>query len=153
MNVHPPRRAVSKRLRFEILKRDMFCCQYCGSRAAPDVQMHVDHVIPVCDGGATISLNLVTACEDCNAGKSGNQIHTDEMYLFFARAVLCERLHIEREGNSLRMMREAVSLGTDPGILIWLCRTVADWQQFEISIINFVSAGIPIFREECGVAA
>ena len=30
------RRAVSKKLRFEIFKRDSFTCQYCG-RKAPDV--------------------------------------------------------------------------------------------------------------------
>ena len=30
------RRAVSKKLRFEVFKRDSFTCQYCG-RKAPDI--------------------------------------------------------------------------------------------------------------------
>jgi hypothetical protein len=63
-------RAESKRKRFKILARDNFTCQYCG-RSAPDVRLHVDHVIPVCKGGTAEEQNLKTACEDCNMGKSG----------------------------------------------------------------------------------
>jgi hypothetical protein len=141
------RESVSKRLRFEILKRDSFCCQYCGRRSAPGIQLHVDHVIPVCKGGATIYLNLVTACGDCNAGKSGNPISDDDVYLFFARGILCKRLRIERDKDALRMMTEAHDLGADVGILIWLCRTATSWQQFKASIDDFVSDGVPIFDE------
>lgn len=61
--------AVSKRLRFEILRRDNHTCRYCG-RAAPDVKLVVDHVKPETLGGRTEPANLVTACDDCNAGKS-----------------------------------------------------------------------------------
>ena len=34
--------AVSKRLRYEILRRDNFACHYCGA-AAPDVKLNADH--------------------------------------------------------------------------------------------------------------
>lgn len=61
--------AVTKRLRFEILRRDNQTCQYCGEKA-PDVTLHVDHVIPVALGGTDQPGNLVTACKDCNLGKS-----------------------------------------------------------------------------------
>lgn len=61
--------AVSKRARFEILRRDSHACQYCG-QMAPDVVLHIDHVIPVALGGSDKPDNLVTACKDCNAGKS-----------------------------------------------------------------------------------
>ncbi len=61
--------AVSKRLRYEILKRDNHACRYCGG-TAPDVALTVDHVIPVALGGSDQPDNLVAACEDCNAGKS-----------------------------------------------------------------------------------
>lgn len=148
-----PRQALSKRLRFEIFKRDMFCCQYCGRRSGPGIQMHVDHVVPVCEGGATVNINLVTSCEDCNAGKAGNPLHNDEMYLLFARALLCKRLEIERDGASLRMMRAAMDLGEDAGILIWLCRKVTCWQQFEVTINDFINYGVPIFREDTVAAA
>jgi len=61
--------AVSKRLRFEILKRDNHACRYCGGRA-PDVTLTIDHVVPVALGGRDQPDNLVAACKDCNAGKS-----------------------------------------------------------------------------------
>ena len=61
--------AVSRRLRFEILRRDGHTCRYCGA-SAPDVEMTVDHVIPVTLGGSDDPSNLVTACKHCNAGKS-----------------------------------------------------------------------------------
>lgn len=60
---------VSRRLRFEILRRDGHTCRYCGA-AAPDIPLTVDHVIPVTLGGGDDPSNLVTACQPCNAGKS-----------------------------------------------------------------------------------
>ena len=64
------RKAISTRTRFEIFKRDRFACQYCG-RTPPEVVLHVDHIVPVCSGGGNEEGNLVTACENCNFGKSG----------------------------------------------------------------------------------
>lgn len=61
--------AVSKRLRFEILRRDNHACRYCG-RSAPEVELTVDHVVPVALGGSDDPTNLVAACRDCNSGKS-----------------------------------------------------------------------------------
>lgn len=61
--------AVTKRTRFEVLRRDGHTCQYCGAKA-PDVQLHVDHVVPLALGGSDKPDNLVTACRDCNTGKA-----------------------------------------------------------------------------------
>jgi hypothetical protein len=61
--------AVSKRLRYEILRRDNHACRYCGA-TAPKAALTVDHVVPVTLGGSDEPANLVTACEPCNAGKS-----------------------------------------------------------------------------------
>ncbi|SCE61234.1 HNH endonuclease, partial [Streptomyces sp. Termitarium-T10T-6] len=61
--------AVSKRLRYEILRRDNHACRYCGA-TAPDVPLRVDHVTPVALGGTDTPGNLVTSCEPCNSGKS-----------------------------------------------------------------------------------
>lgn len=61
--------AVSRRLRFEILKRDNHTCRYCGA-SAPDVKLTVDHVVPTTLGGNDEPTNLVAACQPCNAGKS-----------------------------------------------------------------------------------
>lgn len=63
--------AVSKRLRYEILRRDNHACRYCGA-AAPDAKLNVDHVIPQALGGKDKPENLVTACTDCNAGKTSS---------------------------------------------------------------------------------
>lgn len=59
--------AVSKRTRFEVLKRDNHTCRYCRSVDNP---LTVDHVIPVALGGSDSPDNLVAACRDCNAGKA-----------------------------------------------------------------------------------
>lgn len=61
--------AVTKRIRYEVLRRDGFACRYCGAMA-PDVKLTVDHVMPVALGGTDDPTNLVTACADCNAGKA-----------------------------------------------------------------------------------
>ncbi|MEU3162227.1 HNH endonuclease [Streptomyces griseoincarnatus] len=61
--------AVSKRLRFEVLRRDNHTCRYCGA-TSPTVPLRVDHVTPVALGGTDTPDNLVTACEPCNSGKS-----------------------------------------------------------------------------------
>lgn len=67
------RKQLSKKIRFEVFKRDGFKCQYCG-RMAPDVILEVDHVNPVANGGENDILNLVTSCRDCNRGKGKKQL-------------------------------------------------------------------------------
>jgi len=62
------RKAVSKKIRFEVFKRDSFTCQYCGA-TAPESVLHVDHITPVAQGGDNSIVNLVTSCASCNLGK------------------------------------------------------------------------------------
>jgi len=69
-------RSISTALRFQILQRDRFTCQYCGAKA-PTVALQIDHIIPVCRGGSRDPSNLRTACEDCNAGKGTLVVHGD----------------------------------------------------------------------------
>jgi len=66
-----PRR-INWRLRAQILIRDSCICQMCGASPAknPDVQLHVDHIIPWSKGGETLPENLQTLCATCNIGKS-----------------------------------------------------------------------------------
>lgn len=64
---------LSKKIRFDIFKRDGFICQYCGN-TPPKVVLEVDHIIPVCKGGTNSIDNLISACFDCNRGKSGNEL-------------------------------------------------------------------------------
>jgi hypothetical protein len=71
--------SISKKMRFEVFKRDSFTCQYCGAKA-PDVVLHADHVEPVKEGGKDSILNLVTACFGCNSGKGALRL-SDESAL------------------------------------------------------------------------
>ena len=70
------RKPLSKKLRFEVFKRDAFTCQYCGKKA-PDVVLEVDHIKPVSKGGKNELLNLVTACFECNRGKRDVELSDD----------------------------------------------------------------------------
>ncbi len=67
------RKSLSKKLRFEVFKRDSFTCQYCGGKA-PDITLQVDHLEPVSKGGTNDILNLITSCKDCNSGKSNRRL-------------------------------------------------------------------------------
>lgn len=58
----------SKKLRFEVFKRDGFQCVYCG-RTPPQVVLEADHIEPRSKGGKDDINNLITACFDCNRGK------------------------------------------------------------------------------------
>jgi hypothetical protein len=67
------------RQRFEIFKRDNWTCQYCGRRA-PAVEIQVEHVRPVSKGGSHDMWNLVTACRECNAGKSAIPLTSEQIH-------------------------------------------------------------------------
>lgn len=60
---------VSPKQRYQIFKRDKFTCRYCGAKA-PEVSLELDHIIPVSRGGDNDPMNLITACQQCNRGKS-----------------------------------------------------------------------------------
>ena len=88
------RKAIGKRLRFEVFKRDKFRCVYCGA-TPPDAVLHIDHVVPVSDGGSNDPLNLVTACAGCNLGKSN--IRLDDRAEMRAQRDRLEDLHDRKE--------------------------------------------------------
>lgn len=95
------RKPLSKKLRFEVFKRDAFTCQYCGKKA-PDVVLEVDHIKPVSKGGKNELLNLVTACFECNRGKRNIEL-SDRQELEVQRKQL-EELNTKRE--QMKMMLE-----------------------------------------------
>jgi len=73
MSDQPKRINLSKKIRFEVFKRDSFTCQYCG-RKAPDTTLQCDHIEPVSKGGTNDILNLITSCHECNIGKSNRRL-------------------------------------------------------------------------------
>ena len=95
------RKSLSKKIRFEVFKRDSFTCQYCGSKA-PDVILEVDHITPVKEGGTNDIMNLVTSCFNCNRGKSA-KILSDKSIVEKQRDQIKE-LNLRRQ--QLQMMLE-----------------------------------------------
>jgi hypothetical protein len=67
------RESLSKKLRFEVFKRDNFQCQYCG-KSPPVVILEVDHVVPVSAAGKNTIDNLLCSCFDCNRGKGATPL-------------------------------------------------------------------------------
>jgi Restriction endonuclease len=70
----PDRDPIPAQLRFRVLQRDGFRCQYCGRSARDGAVLHVDHVVPVAAGGETNEGNLIAACDQCNLGKSATAL-------------------------------------------------------------------------------
>lgn len=62
------RRPISAKTRYLILERDRFTCQCCGG-TAPNVTLHVDHIVAVANGGSDHQDNLRAVCVTCNIGK------------------------------------------------------------------------------------
>jgi len=53
--------AITKKLRFEIFKRDGFVCKYCGKKP-PEIMLEIDHILPKVEGGTDDINNLITSC-------------------------------------------------------------------------------------------
>jgi len=64
------RTPISTKLRFEIFTRDKYRCQYCGRTINDGISLEIDHKIPIAEGGTDNYDNLITACNECNSGKS-----------------------------------------------------------------------------------
>lgn len=84
------RKSLSKMTRFEVFKRDGFACQYCGAHP-PGALLHVDHVVPVAEGGGNDIDNLVTACQGCNLGKGARSLEMVPQSLKDKAAEVAER--------------------------------------------------------------
>lgn len=67
------RKTISNRVRFEVLKRDGFACHYCG-RKSPQVDLEIDHIQAVANGGSNDIGNLIAACQQCNSGKTDSRL-------------------------------------------------------------------------------
>lgn len=153
---------LTKRLRYEILRRDGHTCRYCGGKA-PDVELHVDHVIPQALGGTNDPGNLVAACKDCNSGKASIPVDAelvadaDATAVVFAQAMAQAREQMEAERDkTARLHADFDALWLRWG---WTDRDgnrhpVARDDDWQASIDNLVSAGATLddFAELVDVA-
>lgn len=95
------RKPLTKKIRFEVFKRDKFTCQYCG-RSAPDVVLEVDHIKPVAEGGDNDIMNLVTSCAECNRGKGKRELSDDTVI----KKQLDQLAELQERREQLDMMLE-----------------------------------------------
>lgn len=82
---------LSKKTRFEVFKRDLFKCQYCGA-SPPSVVLEVDHIKPVSKGGGNNQGNLLTGCFDCNRGKGAGLLTSIPESVNERAAIIQEKL-------------------------------------------------------------
>ncbi len=73
------REPIGKRLRTKIIDRDQKTCQMCGITRGDGAKLHVDHKLPVAQGGRTCEANLWTLCEACNLGKGNSTRGVDRL--------------------------------------------------------------------------
>lgn len=130
--------AVSKRLRYEIFKRDQHKCRYCGN-GPPDVVLTIDHVVPVSLGGSDDPTNLVTACRGCNGGKTSSNPDAplvksvSDDALRWAQAMRQAADEIAGHDDEIEDILEAVRDAWKPYYL------PADWAA---SVVTFIKAGL-----------
>ena len=67
----PVRITISLKDRWAVLKRDNYRCVKCGASPSNnhEVELEVDHIVPVAKGGGNMLENLQTLCRECNQGK------------------------------------------------------------------------------------
>ncbi len=61
-----------------VMIRDDFICQYCGTHKN---KLTIDHIIPVSKSGKSSFENCVAACKDCNSKKGDKLPSEARMYL------------------------------------------------------------------------
>lgn len=74
-------RTINPQLRNAILERNGFTCQLCGAGAGDldpfnpnrNVRLHIDHIIPISQGGTNDKDNLRVLCSACNQSKANVQ--------------------------------------------------------------------------------
>lgn len=85
------RKPLSKKMRFDVFKRDGFQCQYCGA-TPPSVVLEVDHVHPVSKGGKNRVDNLLTSCFECNRGKAAGLLTVAPQSVSDKAMVIAEKM-------------------------------------------------------------
>ena len=112
------RSVLSKKLRFDVFKRDGFVCQYCGAHP-PAVTLEIDHIKPLADDGTSDIDNLITACFDCNRGKAARLLTAIPASVTEKAAVIAEREQQIAEYNkvlALKRVRIEKEINTVEGV-------------------------------------
>lgn len=62
---------ITRKVRFEVYKRDGFQCALCGCHDG----LQVHHVVPRREGGSDFPDNLITLCPKCHAQAHGTDVY------------------------------------------------------------------------------
>jgi hypothetical protein len=132
------RKAISKKLRFDVFKRDGFVCAYCGA-TPPSVVLQVDHIHPIANGGGNEIDNLVTSCQPCNIGKGAKNLSSiPESLSEKAKFVAEQEEQIKGYQKIIRERQERLDAESHQIAEVLRC----DWSPSKadfISIKNFVT--------------
>lgn len=123
-----PRKSTGKRLRFEVFARDGFKCRYCG-RESSQVELVIDHLHPVSQGGSSEPENLITSCFDCNAGKAAKTL---EQHLPGDYDRLSREQELREQERALAAAKRAVQVREETlqTVVNFICHT------FHVSEVN-----------------
>lgn len=137
--------SLTRRQRFEVLRRDNYTCTYCGARS-PDVTLHVDHVVPQALGGTDDPTNLTTACVDCNAGKASTSPDGETVAEVDATAMLFSKA-MERAAALRREQIDARADRFDEWAQVWSSKVEGHYGQwydddFRSSLTTFMDKGL-----------
>jgi hypothetical protein len=137
--------ALSKKTRFEVFKRDGFACQYCG-RNSETVVLEVDHIDPKANGGSDDSINLITACFDCNRGKSDRKLgdvhprpDADLKYLAAQQEIAEARRYLDTQWEMEQLRTEMVGRLQD----VWEKYIDDAWVPVEKTLRNWIARYSP----------
>lgn len=65
-------------LRKLVIRRAGNRCEYCRlSQSGQEATFHIDHILPVSEGGTTIAENLALACVSCSLRKGAKREYLD----------------------------------------------------------------------------
>lgn len=135
--------AVSKRVRYEVLRRDGFICRYCK---AGDKPLTVDHVIPVSLGGSDDPTNLVAACRECNQGKASTHPGADLVADVDAKSAAWV-LALDKAVETRRVRRTNLAQDAEAVIDLW-ASSAPHWADLpadaEASVADFIVRGLDL---------
>ena len=139
------RKPVSKKIRFEIFKRDGFKCAYCG-KTPPAVTLECDHIEPVSAGGTNDLNNLITACFDWNRGKMNIPLETIPQPMQDNMEV------IEEKRKQLREYKKFVNkLNKQVGIIIDSIESIYKIAYPDYSLQEINRENIRYFLDQIGI--
>jgi hypothetical protein len=138
--------AISKKIRFEVFKRDGFTCAYCGKNP-PDIVLEIDHIEPRAKGGGDGMENLVTSCFDCNRGKKHIQLDKVPPKLMEQMEIMKE---MQEQLASYRYVMKLAEITLDQDIDV-VCKIYSDYFKEWILSDNFKNTSLRTFLKKIDV--